>query len=214
MKSPVSKKALVAISLCVLGVAGCKTIEETADRLRGAAGGGYTGTESQTRDATLERNRATPKSSGVLKYYPPATVKSAQQALNEAGFDAGPADGLFGNKTAKAVRAFQKSRGLTVNGELDDATIAAFDIVEREAPDSPASTTTTTPPEIEIAEPASVETRRVVETTDMKAQPDPFSSTVRSVRAGAEVSVLEQANEWSKVRYQGKEGFIFSEFMR
>ena len=36
-------------------------------------------------------------------------VRVCQQRLNERGFDCGPADGIWGPKSAKACRAFQKS---------------------------------------------------------------------------------------------------------
>jgi membrane-bound lytic murein transglycosylase B len=39
-----------------------------------------------------------------------------QTLLNSLGFDAGPADGLFGSGTRRAVRAFQTERGLAADG--------------------------------------------------------------------------------------------------
>jgi hypothetical protein len=56
--------------------------------------------------------------------WPPETPLSlsdriaAQQALNRAGFDAGEADGVAGIRTRAALRAWQKSRGLTADGYL------------------------------------------------------------------------------------------------
>ena len=43
-------------------------------------------------------------------------VRQLQQALIDLGFLKGTADGIFGSKTEDAVRAFQKSAGLTVDG--------------------------------------------------------------------------------------------------
>ena len=40
-----------------------------------------------------------------------------QRRLTAAGFDAGTADGVFGDKTRAAVRAFETARGLPVTGE-------------------------------------------------------------------------------------------------
>lgn len=43
-------------------------------------------------------------------------VKKVQTKLNELGFDCGKVDGVFGSKTDKAVKAFQKANKLTVDG--------------------------------------------------------------------------------------------------
>jgi peptidoglycan hydrolase-like protein with peptidoglycan-binding domain len=43
-------------------------------------------------------------------------VKELQQVLNDLGYAAGSADGIFGAKTEKAVRQFQADNGLTVDG--------------------------------------------------------------------------------------------------
>lgn len=53
-------------------------------------------------------------------------VKSLQEQLKAAGFDPGPIDGIFGPKTAAAVRAFQQDRGLTVDGIAGTETMAEF----------------------------------------------------------------------------------------
>ena len=38
-------------------------------------------------------------------------VRGLQEELNDLGFDAGPADGIFGPRTERAVMAFQTDRG-------------------------------------------------------------------------------------------------------
>jgi peptidoglycan hydrolase-like protein with peptidoglycan-binding domain len=47
-------------------------------------------------------------------------VRKMQQALLDAGFDPGPIDGIFGPKTASAVKAYQSSQSMVVNGVYDD----------------------------------------------------------------------------------------------
>lgn len=49
-------------------------------------------------------------------------VAALQYRLNEIGYSVGTADGDFGGKTEKAIRAFQKDRGLEETGKVDDAT--------------------------------------------------------------------------------------------
>ena len=43
-------------------------------------------------------------------------IKALQQLLNANGYNCGTADGIFGAKTDAALRAYQKAKGLTVDG--------------------------------------------------------------------------------------------------
>ena len=56
----------------------------------------------------------------------PQTVLFVQQSLAAKGFDPGPADGVFGRKTAAAISAFQRSHGLAETGVVDEAVLAAL----------------------------------------------------------------------------------------
>lgn len=56
----------------------------------------------------------------------PSDIKVLQKRLNELGFNAGVADGLWGMKTKSALQAFQVEQGLTPTGELDDETLATL----------------------------------------------------------------------------------------
>jgi len=49
-----------------------------------------------------------------------------QERLNAAGFACGSVDGIFGTKTEQAVRAFQQSRSLTVDGLAGKHTVTAL----------------------------------------------------------------------------------------
>ncbi len=50
-------------------------------------------------------------------------VTALQQALKIKGFYSYPIDGKYGDRTVEAVKAFQKSSGLTVDGTAGNATI-------------------------------------------------------------------------------------------
>lgn len=54
------------------------------------------------------------------------TVAGAQKRLNELGYSAGAADGVFGRKTVDAIRRFQSDRGLAITGKLDSSTSDAL----------------------------------------------------------------------------------------
>ncbi len=55
---------------------------------------------------------------GQTSYY----VKNLQLALNDLGYGAGTADGIFGSNTLAAVQDFQTDNGLTVDGLVGSAT--------------------------------------------------------------------------------------------
>ena len=52
------------------------------------------------------------------------SVKSVQAALQKAGFNPGKVDGVCGEKTVAAIRAFQAKEGLKVDGVVGSATWA------------------------------------------------------------------------------------------
>ena len=53
-------------------------------------------------------------------------VKAVQERLNQLGYDAGEADGIFGSKTRKAVKDFQKENKLEVDGIVGKLTLVAL----------------------------------------------------------------------------------------
>lgn len=53
-------------------------------------------------------------------------VTKLQNALKAAGFDPGPIDGIYGPKTAAAVRKYQTSKGLTVDGIAGPQTMGSL----------------------------------------------------------------------------------------
>ncbi len=56
----------------------------------------------------------------------PRPLMQAQVVLDRVGFTPGVVDGKMGLSTVNAIKGFQESRGMTVNGELDEPTKQAL----------------------------------------------------------------------------------------
>lgn len=54
------------------------------------------------------------------------SIVQAQTRLNQLGYSVGKTDGIIGKKSKEKLKFFQKSRELTVTGELDAPTIDAL----------------------------------------------------------------------------------------
>ena len=98
------------------GITASGTVDDATARLLGLAGGSAapaaTGSTANGFAAYNERG---------------ARVVALQQALINAGIAVrGGADGIFGSGTASAVMAFQRAKGLTASGKVDEATAAAL----------------------------------------------------------------------------------------
>lgn len=64
----------------------------------------------------------------VSKYYKTSTVKKVQTKLNKLGYSCGTADGHCGKKTKKAIKKFQKKKGMTVDGKINKTLIKKLKI--------------------------------------------------------------------------------------
>ena len=68
-------------------------------------------------------------------------MRELQAMLAALGYDVGTVDGAFGSATESAVRAFQTTKGLTVDGICGTATWAALDAAQGQTEaDAPADT--------------------------------------------------------------------------
>ena len=73
------------------------------------------------------------------------TLREAQRLLNSLGYNAGPVDGVWGNKTQTAFQTFYKQRGISFDGSVDQqeiedlksATMTSQDNAERFYSDQP-----------------------------------------------------------------------------
>jgi osmotically inducible lipoprotein OsmB len=71
-------------------------------------------------------------------------LRRVQQSLNDQGYNAGPVDGIWGPKTAAALKEFQGDHGLETNGHIDAQTISALGIAQPAESNTTRSATSTT----------------------------------------------------------------------
>lgn len=89
---------------------------------------GFVDTQTKARLDALNIERAKKKQQEAQKKQTetqklsPEKAKKIQQALKKAGFDPGQVNGIIGERTEKAIMAFQKSKGLPVDGTLNQKT--------------------------------------------------------------------------------------------
>lgn len=78
------------------------------------------------------------------------TISQVQERLRALGFDPGPVNGYFGEKTQAALAQFQLSVPLPASGALDEATLAHLGV--RDYPiraDAAGGSTSEAPPAVE-----------------------------------------------------------------
>lgn len=74
-----------------------------------------------------------------------STVREAQQALSDRGFNTGGADGVMGPQTRNAVMEFQRNNNIAATGRLDGATLRALNVSDTGDTRSSAAQRSTTP---------------------------------------------------------------------
>lgn len=79
-------------------------------------------------DRSTESPRAVP---GLRMGHEGMGVKALQRALTNKGHRLGVADGIFGERTQAAVRAFQKAEGIPVTGRADARTLRELGLTAR-----------------------------------------------------------------------------------
>lgn len=76
--------------------------------------------EPGTDDAPLTADYGTAKEEPLQTGF----VRLMQELLAELGYDPGPADGILGERTVAAVKAYQRNAGLTVDGQITESLFA------------------------------------------------------------------------------------------
>lgn len=115
------KEKATAIGAGTGAVAGAVVGGPVGAVVGGVAGGviGHEGTDANGRVQT------SPASS---MHASDTTVKNAQAALEQQGYNPGSVDGQMGPNTRSALMKFQQDKGLAASGTLDSATLSALGV--------------------------------------------------------------------------------------
>jgi peptidoglycan hydrolase-like protein with peptidoglycan-binding domain len=65
-----------------------------------------------------EEKQASTGGERAVKPAPPPSVLEVQRLLDEQGYDPGAVDGIFGDRTARAIRSYQSNNGMPVTGKV------------------------------------------------------------------------------------------------
>ena len=131
---PLTKEAVYSFQkangLSADGVAGEKTLAAVSSKLKG---GSSSGSNSSSSSSSSGSNSSSSSSSSLLNTSITLQqgtkndeVLKLQNMLTSLGFYTGSKTGNFGEKTADAVIAYQKSKGLTADGIAGKKTLAAI----------------------------------------------------------------------------------------
>jgi peptidoglycan hydrolase-like protein with peptidoglycan-binding domain len=86
-----------------------------------SAQSGQTQAQTESKQPSGKQQAATQQPSSDV-------IKQAQEKLSAAGHDPGPADGMVGPRTQKALKDFQQAKKLDPSGQLDQKTLAALGV--------------------------------------------------------------------------------------
>ena len=147
-----------------------------------------------------------------------AAVKKLQARLKELGYYTGSIDGSAGSATVKAIKAFQKKNGLSQNGTADAATQAVLygtAAISANATATPKPDPTPTP--IPTNAPAAVQatfpfTTYTTSSVNLRKEASTSSMRLLTIPKGASISVLAISGNFLHVTYNGKTGYIVSEY--
>ena len=140
-----------------------------------------------------------------------SAVKSLQQALNTLGYGI-KADGIYGEGTRSAVRAFQRSQGLSVDGIAGAATQRRlYELVS-----SPTSAPTASPAPTATGGGTAYTSARVKTSgggLNMRAYASSSAQVLTVIPNNTLITVVTYGPTWTQVYYGGHYGFVMTSYL-
>ena len=134
-------------------------------------------------------------------------VLAMQDALKKLGFSI-TADGKYGDATVKAVKAFQKQYGLTVDGVAGNKTLTLlYSLADMTAPRAVTTPTPDVPTAVVTTGGGSLK---------LRAKASTASSVVvyAYIPEGERIEIKKKGTTWCTAVYKGKTGYVMTQYLR
>ena len=134
----------LAMIVCAAGVAGCENLADLGKELQGSISKAFTTAESPSATAPVPAENAAKNKSVAVTLDRPA-VRRLQVRLAKLGYRPGPADGIMGARTIRAIKRYQAAFGLTVTDDISSDLLEHLEVTTgtggaaARSPGSPAS---------------------------------------------------------------------------
>ncbi len=126
-------------------------------------------------------------------------VTELQQDLNALGYSAGKADGIYGDNTTSAVKAFQRDNGLSTDGIAGPATLSAIDLKLRASGSSSGN--------------GAGDTGTILAGVNVRAEAKSGSTILGTLSKGTKVTVLDIDGSWVHVQSGSLTGYVFEDYI-
>ncbi len=150
-------------------------------------------------------------------------VRTLQQALREQGYYKGALDGIYGKGTEEAVRAFQRAKGLKVDGRAGPDTQGALYTPPSESqaealpqvPQLPQAQVTPAPafPQATEAPATYPYTTTASAAVNMRKGASTSSARMLTVPMGATIEVLAVKGDFLHARYRTYTGYVMADYV-
>ncbi|HKA33395.1 MAG TPA: peptidoglycan-binding domain-containing protein [Candidatus Binatia bacterium] len=97
-------------------------------QMKGSDQSGSSSFSDQSSGRNAPSSRDTGRGSGTSSSSGSESVKKVQQALKDKGQDPGPIDGVMGEKTTSALKAYQSANNLKATGTVDSETAKSLGV--------------------------------------------------------------------------------------
>ncbi len=147
-------------------------------------------------------------------------MQYAQSTLNKLGFNAGPVDGIWGPRSARAIRAFESKYGLkTAKGLLSKLNLYVLEKVSNTARTNAApkprtftgNTSRGIAAKLDQSVPLAKSPQLIIldQSYQMLAKPNPFSEQLSELAVGTGIYVISLQEGWYEVESENQQrGYI------